>query len=59
MEFKYILQMAFTFSLAICAFVIGVVEINKYPIQKDCSLAEISPDFSTKERQMCRMLRSK
>ena len=42
-------------SLFICIFVISLTELHRQPIKKDCNLAEISPDFTTKERQVCRM----
>jgi hypothetical protein len=41
----------------ICAFVIYMGLLQKQPVRKDCSIAEISPDFTPEERQMCRMKR--
>ena len=44
-------------SLFICIFVISLTELSQKPIFKDCVLAEISPDFTQKEKQICRMNR--
>jgi len=41
----------------VCLFVISLTELERYQIKKDCGLMEISPDFTPKERQMCRMIR--
>ena len=42
-------------SLFICIFVIFLTELNRKPL--NCELAEISPDFTQKEKQICRMNR--
>ena len=52
---RLLFQIAVIVSLFICIFVIFLTELNRQPIKKDCALAEISPDFTTKERQICRM----
>ena len=54
-EMKTVINLAVIFSLFICIFVIFLTELNRKQIVKDCVLAEISPDFTTKERQICRM----
>ncbi len=48
-------NIAVIFSLFICIFVIFLTELNRKQIVKNCALAEISPDFTPKERQICRM----
>ena len=54
---KTVINLAVIFSLLVCIFVISLTELERYQVKKDCVLAEISPDFTTKERQMCRMIR--
>ena len=51
------LHIAVIVSLFICIFVIFLTELNRQPIKKDCNLVEISPDFTQKEKQICRMNR--
>ena len=58
MEYKLIIQIALVFALTICGFVICLSELEKYPTKKGCELVEISPDFSLKEKQVCRFLNS-
>jgi len=43
----------------ICTFVIVVTSILDYQVRKSCELAEISPDFTLKEKQDCRIARKK
>jgi len=54
---RLLFQIAVIVSLFICIFVVFLTELNRQPIKKDCSLAEISPDFTQKERQICRINR--
>jgi hypothetical protein len=54
---RLLFQIAVIVSLFICIFVVFLTELNRQPIKKDCSLAEISPDFTPKERQICRINR--
>ena len=54
---KTVINVAVIISLFICLFVISITELERYQIKKDCGLMEISPDFTPKERQMCRMIR--
>jgi len=56
-EMKTVINLAVIFSLLVCIFVISLTELERYQIKKDCGLMEISPDFTPKERQMCRMIR--
>ena len=46
----------------ICGYVIFIVSLAEQPTHwgvKNCELSEISPDFTTKEKQDCRTMRSK
>ena len=52
---KTVINLAVIFSLLVCIFVISLTELERYQVKKDCGLMEISPDFTTKERQVCRM----
>ena len=54
---RTVINVAVIFSLFVCLFVISLTELERYQIKKDCGLMEISPDFTLKERQMCRMIR--
>ena len=54
---RLLFNIAVIFSLFIVSFVIFLTELHRQPIKKDCGLMEISPDFTPKERQMCRMIR--
>jgi len=54
---KTVINVAVIISLFICIFVIFITELERYQVKKDCGLMEISPDFTPKERQMCRMIR--
>jgi hypothetical protein len=56
-KMKTVINVAVIISLFICIFVISITELERYQIKKDCGLMEISPDFTPKERQMCRMIR--
>jgi hypothetical protein len=45
-----------------CGFVIFMVSLTEKPTHwgtKNCELSEISPDFTPKEKQDCRIMRSK
>ena len=44
-------------SLFICIFVVFLSELSRHSIKKDCVLAEISPDYTQKEKQICRIIR--
>jgi len=48
----------FLIACFICAFVIYIDVLQRQPVRKDCSIAEISPDFTPEERQMCRTKRA-
>jgi len=52
---KTVINLAVIFSLLVCIFVISLTELERYQVKKDCGLMEISPDFTPKERQICRM----
>jgi len=54
-EMKTVINLAVIFSLLVCIFVISLTELERYQVKKDCGLMEISPDFTPKERQICRM----
>lgn len=54
---RTVINVAVIFSLLVCLFVISLTELERYQVKKDCGLMEISPDFTPKERQMCRMIR--
>jgi len=54
---RLLFNIAVIFSLFIVSFIIFLNELHRQPIKKDCGLMEISPDFTPKERQMCRMIR--
>ena len=54
-EMKTVINLAVIFSLLVCIFVISLTELERYQVKKDCKLMEISPDFTPKERQICRM----
>jgi hypothetical protein len=43
----------------ICTFVIVITSIPDYQARKNCELSEISPDFTQKEKQDCRIARKK
>jgi len=54
---RLLLNIAVIFSLFIVSFIIFLNELHRQPIKKDCNLAEISPDFTQKEKQECRIKR--
>jgi hypothetical protein len=54
---KIFFHISIIVSLFICIFVIFMTELYRKPILKDCSIAEISPDFTVKEKNECRKLR--
>jgi len=54
---KTVINVAVIISLFICIFVISMSELERLQTKKDCALMEISPDFTQKERQICRMTR--
>lgn len=49
------LHLGIIIGLFICIFVVFLTELHRQPIKKDCNLAEISPDFTQKEKQICRI----
>jgi hypothetical protein len=51
--------LAVLMSAFICVFVIVITSIPDYQARKNCELAEISPDFTPKEKQDCRIARKK
>ena len=56
-EMKTVINLAVIFSLLVCIFFISLTELERYQVKKDCGLMEISPDFTQKEKQICRMNR--
>ena len=56
MEFKFVVVSGLFLGFLIGGFVICLTEIEKLPIKKDCQLANISPDFTLKEKQMCKII---
>jgi hypothetical protein len=50
---------AFLFSLFICLFVMVLASLPDRQVRKNCELAEISPDFTPKEKKDCRIERKK
>jgi len=51
MRLDYIIIIVF--SLGLCFLVISMDLLHK-PVKKDCSISEISPDFTPEERAFCR-----
>ena len=43
----------------ICGFVLMLASLPDYQVRKNCELSEISPDFTPKEKQDCRIARKK
>lgn len=56
MEYKFIVVSGLFLGFLIGGFVICITEIEKLPIKKDCQLVNISPDFTPKEKELCRKM---
>jgi hypothetical protein len=54
---RVMINIAVIFSLTVCIFIIFLTE--SVEVKKDCSIAETSPDFTTKEKEQCRRIRTK
>jgi len=52
---RVMINIAVIFSLTVCIFIIFLTE--SVEVKKDCSIAETSPDFTTKEKEQCRRIR--
>jgi hypothetical protein len=50
--------MVFILVAYVCIIYIAWNDTNEV-IKKDCTIAEISPDFTVKEKELCRELRGK
>jgi len=53
----YVLVAMFFMAYVVCIFIL----LSEIPMlsKKDCMIAEISPDFTVKEKEFCRELRRK